>query len=93
MNGRDRPGLLADLTRALTRQGVQIATARISTYGEKVVDVFYVKDVFGLKVEKEPKIRAIRAALLAVFGTAESDPAPTPARPSRARRLAAGHAG
>ncbi|WP_374446631.1 [protein-PII] uridylyltransferase [Stella sp.] len=90
VNGRDRPGLLADLTRALTRQGVQIATARISTYGEKVVDVFYVKDVFGLKVDKEAKTRAIRAAILAVFGTAEGEPAAAPPRPARTRRLAAG---
>ena len=90
VNGRDRPGLLADLTRALTRQGVQIATARISTYGEKVVDVFYVKDVFGLKVEKEPKIKAIRAALLAVFGNGETEVA-APPRPARPRRMVAGH--
>ncbi|BBK34807.1 UTP--GlnB (protein PII) uridylyltransferase GlnD [Stella humosa] len=90
VNGRDRPGLLADLTRALTRQGVQIATARISTYGEKVVDVFYVKDVFGLKVEKEAKIKAIRTALLAVFGNAEAEGAAAAPRPVRPRRAAVG---
>lgn len=90
VNGRDRPGLLADLTRALTRQGVQIATARISTYGEKVVDVFYVKDVFGLKVEKEPKLKAIRAALLGVFAQAARDAPSEPPRSARPRRVAAG---
>ncbi|MCC7272250.1 MAG: [protein-PII] uridylyltransferase [Alphaproteobacteria bacterium] len=90
VNGRDRPGLLADLTRALTREGVQIATARISTYGEKVVDVFYVKDVFGLKVDKESKLRSIRAALLAVFDAgAPAQPAPATRAP-RGRRAAAG---
>ena len=90
VNGRDRPGLLADLTRALTRQGVQIATARISTYGEKVVDVFYVKDVFGLKVEKESKLKAIRAALLGVFAEGNADIPSEPPRPAGARRAVAG---
>jgi [protein-PII] uridylyltransferase len=63
VNGRDRPALLFDLTRALTAQGVQIAGAKIATYGEKVVDVFYVKDVFGLKIEHETKLRQIQRAL------------------------------
>ena len=27
------------------------------TYGVRAVDVFYVKDVFGLKVENERKLR------------------------------------
>ncbi len=67
VNGRDRPALLFDLTRALTSQGVQISGAKISTYGEKVVDVFYVKDVFGLKVEHEVKLRQIRRALTQVL--------------------------
>ena len=38
------------LTSTLTAMGLQIVSAHISTYGERVVDVFYVKDVFGLKV-------------------------------------------
>ena len=64
VNGRDRLGLLFDVTSAITRLGLQIASAHISTYGERVVDVFYVKDVFGLKVEHEGKIAEIRRALL-----------------------------
>ena len=51
VNGRDRPGFLHDVTSTLTAQGLQIVSAHISTYGERVVDVFYVKDVFGLKIE------------------------------------------
>jgi [protein-PII] uridylyltransferase len=35
------------------------------------VDVFYVKDVFGLKVENERKLKALREALLAALGGAE----------------------
>lgn len=64
INGRDRAGLLHDLTRKLTTLGLQIGSAMVSTYGERVVDVFYVKDVFGLKVTHEDKIRAIQAELL-----------------------------
>ena len=63
VNGRDRPGLLYDLTSAMTGLGLQITSAHISTYGERVVDVFYVKDVFGLKVEHERKLAAVKDAL------------------------------
>jgi [protein-PII] uridylyltransferase len=48
----------------LTNQGLQIANAKISTYGHKVIDVFYVKDIFGMKVMETAKQRRIRAALL-----------------------------
>jgi len=64
VNGRDRLGFLNDATEALTGIGLQIASAHISTYGERVVDVFYVKDVFGLRVEHEGKIIQIKRALL-----------------------------
>jgi [protein-PII] uridylyltransferase len=63
VNGRDRPGLLYDLTAAMTRLGLQITSAHISTYGERVVDVFYLKDVFGLKVEHERKLAEVKDAL------------------------------
>ena len=56
VNGRDRPGLLFELTRALTGLNLQVSSAKISTYGEKVVDVFYVKDLFGHKVEHPAKL-------------------------------------
>ena len=64
VNGRDRPGLLYDLTRALTSLSLQISSAKIATYGEKAVDVFYVKDVFGLKVTHDAKLAAIKERLL-----------------------------
>ncbi len=64
IDGRDRIGLLFDVTAALTDIGLQIASAHISTFGEGVVDVFYVKDVFGMKVTQESKIQQIRKRLL-----------------------------
>ena len=60
---RDRPGLLFDLTRALANMNVYIASAVIATYGEQVVDTFYVKDTFGLKFHSESKQRALEAKL------------------------------
>ncbi len=47
---RDRPGLLFDLTRTLAVNNIYIASAVIATYGAQVVDAFYVKDMFGLKL-------------------------------------------
>ena len=63
VNGRDRPGLLFELTRALTGLNLQVSSAKISTYGEKVVDVFYVKNLFGHKVEHRTKLGEIRRTL------------------------------
>jgi len=77
VNGRDRPGLLYEVTRAITDLGLQISSAKISTYGERVVDVFYVKDVFGMKVEHETKLEAIRTRLLGAL--ADPDAARTAA--------------
>lgn len=67
VNGQDRLGLLHDLTRALVDHELHISSACISTYGNQVVDVFYVKNRFGVKVEHEAQITAIRQALLEVL--------------------------
>jgi [protein-PII] uridylyltransferase len=60
---RDRPGLLYDLTRTLANANVYIASAVIATYGEQVVDTFYVKDMFGLKFFSESKQRSLETKL------------------------------
>lgn len=60
---RDRPGLLHDLTRALASANVYIASAVIATYGEQVVDVFYVKDMFGLKFHAKSKQNTLEKKL------------------------------
>ena len=71
VNGTDRPGLLYRLTRALVRQNLQISSAKISTYGVSIVDVFYVKDLFGLKVETERQLGAIRQDIQAELEAGE----------------------
>jgi [protein-PII] uridylyltransferase len=81
INAKDRPGLLHDVTRALTSLSLQISTAKVSTYGEKAIDVFYVKDVFGLKVMHDSKLQQIREkALAALQDPSAEPPAPEPAR-------------
>jgi [protein-PII] uridylyltransferase len=84
VNGRDRPGLLHDVTAAISDQGLQIASAHITTYGVRAVDVFYVKDVFGLKVENERKLVTLRRALEKALELVEEA-----ARPARATALKA----
>lgn len=61
---RDRLGLLHDLTKTLSTNNISIASAVIATYGEQAVDVFYVKDLFGLKLHSVSKQNKIRAALM-----------------------------
>ncbi len=63
VNARDRPGLLYDLTRAIAACNISIFSAVIATYGEHAVDVFYVKDLFGLKITSEAKRRSIETRL------------------------------
>ncbi len=61
---RDRPGLLYDLTRTISGSNIYIASAVIATYGVQAVDVFYVKDMFGLKLHSQSKRRALERKLL-----------------------------
>ncbi|MFN7053145.1 MAG: ACT domain-containing protein, partial [Gemmobacter sp.] len=60
---RDRPGLLYDLTRTLASNNIYIASAVIATFGAQVVDSFYVKDMFGLKLHSKPKRDALEKKL------------------------------
>jgi len=66
---RDRPGLLFDLTRTLANANVYIASAVIATYGEQVVDTFYVKDMFGLKFHSGTKQKALEKKLREAIST------------------------
>jgi [protein-PII] uridylyltransferase len=68
INGRDRPGLLHDLTRALFVARLSIHSAQIATYGERAVDVFYVKDGFGLKITHPQRIEDVRSNVMEALG-------------------------
>jgi UTP:GlnB (protein PII) uridylyltransferase len=39
--------------------------AKVATFGTRVVDAFYVRDLFGMKVEDPEHIREIERAVLA----------------------------
>ncbi|HKZ96700.1 MAG TPA: [protein-PII] uridylyltransferase [Hyphomicrobiaceae bacterium] len=61
--GRDRTGLLYDLTSTLSDLSLDINSAHITTFGEKAVDVFYVTDLTGKKVASEARQTALREHL------------------------------
>jgi [protein-PII] uridylyltransferase len=65
--GRDRNGLLYDLTSTLSDLSLDIASAHITTFGEKAVDVFYVTDLTGKKLENAMRQRSIRQRLTTVL--------------------------
>jgi len=76
VNGRDRAGLLYDLTRALSKLNLMIHGARIATYGEQAVDVFYVQDALGDKIQAPAKLKRIHERLIAALADGDSKPAP-----------------
>jgi [protein-PII] uridylyltransferase len=82
VEGLDRPGLLSEITGTLSDLSLDIASAHITTFGEKVVDTFYVTDLTGQQIESPARIATIRSRLVA---TLEG----TVTRPSRARAAAA----
>jgi len=89
VNGRDRPGFLYHVTMALTELGLQVSTAKVSTFGERAVDTFYVKDGFGMKILHEVRLQRIREKLLTAIADPEDKnrrPPPTPVRPPPRRR-------
>jgi [protein-PII] uridylyltransferase len=72
ISGLDRPGLLYELTTALGKLNLNIASAHIATFGEKAVDVFYVTDLTGGKVGHAARQATITRTLLELFGPREA---------------------
>lgn len=60
---RDRPSLLHDLSRTISSANLTISSAIIATYGNQVVDTFYVKDLYGHKIHAKRKQDGIEAKL------------------------------
>ncbi len=67
VSGLDRPGLLSEITGTLSDLSLDIASAHITTFGEKVIDTFYVSDLTGQKIENPTRLQAIRTALTATL--------------------------
>ncbi len=77
VEGLDRPALLSRLTSAISDLQLDIRSAHITTFGEKVIDTFYVTDLIGQKVEDSARQSRIRKALRAVLS---DDASPRPMR-------------
>jgi len=60
----DFPGLLFSISDVLFRCELDIWVAKIATKVDQVVDVFYVRDLSGQKVDAPDRVSAIREALL-----------------------------
>jgi [protein-PII] uridylyltransferase len=67
VNGLDRPGLLYELTATLSKLSLNITSAHVATFGERVVDVFYVTDLMGAKIDAPQRQAAIKRALIHLF--------------------------
>ncbi len=64
VNARDRAALLSGLARAISDSKAIIHSAHIATYGERAVDVFYLTDLEGRKIETPARIKALEGRLL-----------------------------
>jgi [protein-PII] uridylyltransferase len=67
VTGLDRPGLLSEITGTLSDLSLNIASAHITTFGEKVIDTFYVTDLTWQKIESPARQKAIQTRLMTVL--------------------------
>lgn len=68
----DFPGLLYRITRALFEFELDISVAKIATKVDQVVDVFYVRDFDGQKVDDPQRVAALKAAIGRVLAAGSS---------------------
>jgi [protein-PII] uridylyltransferase len=71
VTGEDHLGILYEMTEALTDSGCDIHFARISTLGNRIVDVFYIQDEWGEKIVEKQKIEHLKQTLLRRFPAKE----------------------
>ena len=62
--GRDRHGLLFDLSNIIGQHSLNIVSAKINTLGLKAVDVFYIKTEKGSKITDEKRLKSLQKDLL-----------------------------
>jgi [protein-PII] uridylyltransferase len=71
VTGLDRTGVLYEMTATLSKLNLNIASAHVATFGERVVDVFYVTDLMGAQITSPTRQAAIKRALIALFAKPE----------------------
>jgi [protein-PII] uridylyltransferase len=69
VTGLDRTGLLFEMTATLSKLNLNIASAHVATFGERVVDVFYVTDLMGAQINSPTRQAAIKRAMIALFAS------------------------
>jgi [protein-PII] uridylyltransferase len=67
VEGLDRQGFLYDVTQALFESGLSISSSIVATYGERAIDVFYVRDGFGHKITHKDRLKSVEDRLLNVL--------------------------
>jgi [protein-PII] uridylyltransferase len=73
VNAVDRPALLHGLAYALFEAKVTIHSAHIATFGERAIDVFYITDLIGDKIEGAGRLRTLERLLLKAAGGQAAD--------------------
>ncbi len=71
VSGLDRPGLLYQLTTAISKLNLNIASAHVATFGERARDVFYVTDLLGAQITAPTRQAAIKRALVHLLAQTE----------------------
>lgn len=69
----DQPGLLYAIARTFFELGLSVSRAKIGTFLDQVVDVFYVSDQDGNKICDPARLEAIRQRLLQVIESMQSE--------------------
>jgi [protein-PII] uridylyltransferase len=72
VSGLDRPGLLYQLTTAISKLNLNIASAHVATFGERARDVFYVTDLLGAQISAPTRQAAIKSALIHLLANDEA---------------------
>ncbi|MGC1464440.1 MAG: [protein-PII] uridylyltransferase [Pseudolabrys sp.] len=73
VTGLDRTGLLYEMTATISKLNLNITSAHVATFGERVVDVFYVTDLIGAQITSPTRQAAIKRALIGLFSTGDTE--------------------
>ena len=80
VTGKERPGLLYDLAKALSSRGIRLNSAHAGAYGERIHDTFYIHTEDGEKLRDSDLTESLANDLLEILSR-DADAVPrTPAR-------------
>ena len=73
IHATDHPGLLADVAQAFALLGVRVISARVSTLGEKVHDIFYITNKNNQKILDEDEQQQLTSLVIEKISTSPND--------------------